>query len=189
MEDNIILKDQITIDEILKEEFEKFEESNKEEKINEHSAIESIEVLDWYIRTINEKKKKQEKVKEYVKRKIELLKKFEKQQANYNDTTNLKLKLRDHLLTERKKDKKYILATEHGTFVYKKLRKSRIRDEKEVIEYIRKNNPEILESVIKEKVSKSAFDEIFKDGIDVETGEIVPGVEVDETESMYINEK
>lgn len=89
-----------------------------------------------------------------------------------------------YYIEERAKDKKFKLSTPHGQLTSKKTTKYIYENEKEVINYCNQNEIEAIR--VKEELDKTAFKKLCRNGINQETGEIVPGVRVESIKSISI---
>ena len=67
----------------------------------------------------------------------------------------------------------------------RKSKKWHYQDEKELINYLKEsNNSELIR--VKEELDKAKIKAVFKDGINHETGEILPSVYIEEVETVSI---
>lgn len=84
----------------------------------------------------------------------------------------------------REKDPKAKLSTPYGKVSSRKATKWNYQDEEALKNYLKENNPDLIK--IEEKVIKTDLKKRYKDGVNKETGELLPGVEVTTEESITI---
>ena len=88
-----------------------------------------------------------------------------------------------YYIQERAKNKRFKLSTPYGKVTIRKSKKWNYDDEV-VKEYIKAENLPYIR--VKEELDKTSLKKEFKDGINPITGEIVPGITIEETESITI---
>ena len=88
-----------------------------------------------------------------------------------------------YYIQERAKDKRFKLSTPYGKVTTRKNKKWSYDDEV-VKEYIKAENLPYIR--IKEELDKTSLKKEFKDGINPLTGELVPGITIEEIESITI---
>ncbi|MDU6295580.1 host-nuclease inhibitor Gam family protein [Clostridium celatum] len=91
--------------------------------------------------------------------------------------------LNAYYVEQRAKDNKFKLSTPYGKVTAKKIKKWTY-DEEVVKEYVKAENLPFIR--IKEELDKSAIKKAFKDGVNNETGEYIPGITIEEIESISI---
>ena len=84
---------------------------------------------------------------------------------------------------ERAKDKKFKLSTPYGKVTARKTKKWTYDDEV-VKAYVKEENLPFIR--IKEELDKAAIKKAFKDGVNTETGEYIPGITIEEIDSITI---
>ena len=89
-----------------------------------------------------------------------------------------------YYVEERAKDKKFKLSTPYGKVTSRKTTKYIYEDEQVVIDYCNLNEIDAIR--VKEELDKTAFKKLCKDGVNQETGEVVPGVRVEVVESISV---
>ncbi|AWZ48431.1 hypothetical protein C3495_06200 [Clostridiaceae bacterium 14S0207] len=91
----------------------------------------------------------------------------------------------EYYLANRELDKKFKLSTPYGKVSSRKSKKYNWTDEEELLKYLKENkNDELIR--VKEEINKTEFKKVYKNGVNQETGEIIPGVDVREEESISI---
>lgn len=91
--------------------------------------------------------------------------------------------LNEYYVKERAKDKKFKLSTPYGKVTARKTKKWTYDDEV-VKAYVKAEELPFIR--IKEELDKVAIKKAFKDGVNTETGEYIPGIRIEEVESISI---
>ena len=91
--------------------------------------------------------------------------------------------LNDYYVKERTKDKRFKLSTPYGKVASRKTKKWTY-DEEVVKAYVKAEDLPFIR--IKEELDKAAIKKTFKDGVNTETGEYIPGIRIEEVESISI---
>lgn len=89
-----------------------------------------------------------------------------------------------YYIEERSKDKKFKLSTPYGKVTARNSKKWVYEDEESLLEYLKQSEPRCLR--VKEEINKTEVKMIFKNGVNSETGEILPFVRIEEEESISI---
>ena len=92
--------------------------------------------------------------------------------------------LQEYYREERAKDKKFKLSTPYGKVTARKSKKWIYEDEESLLEYLKQSEPNCIR--FKEEINKAEVKKIFKDGINAETGEILPFIKIEEEESISV---
>lgn len=185
MEENTVLKGQIDIMEALK-----MVEETKEVQEAEHQEgykVTDLSSATWCFRKIKANNDKVAELEAVAQEQINSIKEWlENEKKNY-DNSFFEFKLQEYYVEQRELDPKFRLSTPYGTVSSRKTTKYNYIDEEQVIKYLKENHSAALR--IKEEIDRTEFKKIYKDGVDHETGEIIPGVEVDIVESFSIKTK
>lgn len=188
MEENTILPGQIDIMEALKmvEETKEVQaiENNQEET---GFKIKDTETRDWCFKQIAKSKEKHKEINAYADAEIDKINRWRDEELKYYDTGFYEAKLKEYYIEQRELNPKFRLSTPYGTVSSRKTTKYNYVDEEQVIKYLKENHSAALR--VKEEIDKNEFKKIYKDGVDHETGEIIPGVEVGIVESFSIKTK
>ncbi|WP_418223541.1 host-nuclease inhibitor Gam family protein [Clostridium isatidis] len=91
--------------------------------------------------------------------------------------------LSEYYKKEKAVDKKFKLSTPYGKVTARKSKKWNYEEEK-LKEYIKSNNLPLIR--VKEEIDKAKLKKVFKDGINEETGEIIPGIVIEEVETISV---
>lgn len=92
--------------------------------------------------------------------------------------------LNEYYVKERAKDKKFKLSTPYGKVTSRKTSKYIYEDEQAIMDYCYKNEIDAIR--VKTELDKTALKKFCKDGVNQETGEIVPGIRIEKVESISI---
>ena len=91
----------------------------------------------------------------------------------------------EYYLTERNKDKKFKLSTPYGKVSVRKSKKWLYQDEVKLLEFLELGGEDKAIRTKKE-LDKVYIKDNWKDGVNKETGEILPFVKVEETETISV---
>lgn len=158
---------------------------NDLEEVREVYAINDLAGATWAfrkLRAIEEKKKELELVFD---EEINRLKEWfcEETKSLDDDKGYFEGLLSAYYIQERAKDKKFKLSTPYGKVTARKTKKWAYDDEV-VKEYVKSEKLPFIR--VKEELDKASLKKEFKDGINPVTGEIVPGITIEEVESISI---
>ena len=165
----------------------KLREEQLKEPIQQGFIIDDIHKATWAIKKLKAIEEKQQQLKEIKEYEIETIEKwFNKEIEEINrDKEHLETLLHMYYRENKKIDKKFKLSTPYGSMGMRKSKKWHYQDEKELINYLKEsNNSELIR--VKEELDKAKIKAVFKDGINPETGEILPSVYIEEVEAVNI---
>lgn len=91
--------------------------------------------------------------------------------------------LSEYYKKEKAKDKKFRLSTPSGKVTSKKT-STWIYEEDKLIDYIKSNDLPFIKT--KEEIDKAGLKKCFKDGINEETGEVIPGITIENGLSVTV---
>lgn len=185
MEENIVLKDQISIEEALKM-VEEAKESQEVEN-QEGFKITDLSSATWCLRKIKANNDKVAEIEAVAQEQIKSIKEWLEAEKKHYDNSFLEFKLQEYYKEQKEKDSKFRLSTAYGTVTSRKTRKPYWNDEEAILNYLRENNQDLIKR--KEEIDKIAFNKIYPEGINSETGEIIPGYETKIVESFSIKTK
>lgn len=183
MEDNIILEGQITVEEALGMTNSVVVE---EIKVDEFK-IEDLSSATWCFKKIKDNNDKIKEIKAVAEEQINSIKEWVEKEIKSYDNTFLEFKLQEYFKSQRDQDKKFKLSTPYGAVTSRKTTKYNYVDEELVLNYLKENHSAALR--IKEEIDKNEFKKIYKDGVNYETGEVIPGVEIETVENFNIKTK
>lgn len=93
--------------------------------------------------------------------------------------------LTEYYMKLRSENPKAKLNTPYGKVTSRKSKKWNYQNEEEILKYLKENEYSDLIKV-KEDINKAELKKMFKDGVNKETGEVLPGLEIKEEESISV---
>lgn len=157
-----------------------------QEEVKEDFKIDNLEGATWAfrkLRAIESKKAEIKAIADEEKARIDLWE--EQQLKQYEaDTEFFEGAISAYFIEERAKDKKFKLSTPYGKVSSRKTEKYIYEDEQAIKDYCNVNEIDAIR--VKEELDKAAFKKLCKGGINQETGEVVPGVRVENIETITV---
>ena len=152
----------------------------------EEFKIDSLEGATWAFRKLRAIESKEAEIKAIADEEINRINAWkEKELDQYSkDKEYFNYLLQEYYREERSKDKKFKLSTPYGKVTARKSKKWIYEDEESLLEYLKQSEPSCLR--VKEEINKTEVKKIFKDGVNSETGEILPFVRIEEEETISI---
>jgi len=149
-------------------------------------TVNDINQASWCLRKIRALKTKINETKELAAQERERINNWEKAESKGSEESigyfeNL---LCDYFKRVRETDPKAKVSTPYGKISSRKSTKWNYTDEEGLLKYLKENNSDLIRT--KEEINKAELKKKYKDGIDKETGEILPGVQVSTEESIQI---
>lgn len=157
-----------------------------QEERTEGFKIDNLEGATWAfrkLRAIESKKAEIKAIADEERARIDLWEQKEIKQYE-DDTEYFEGLLSAYYVAERAKDKKFKLSTPYGKVSSRKTEKYIYEDEQAIKDYCNVNEIDAIR--VKEELDKAAFKKLCKGGINQETGEVVPGVRVENTETITV---
>ena len=147
--------------------------------------IENLEGATWAFRKLRAIESKEVEIKAIAEEEINRVNSWkEKELEQYaKDKEYFSYLLEEYYRAEKAKDKKFKLSTPYGKVTARKTKKWAYYDEV-VKEYVKSEKLPFIR--VKEELDKASLKKEFKDGINPVTGEIVPGITIEEVESISI---
>ena len=161
-------------------------EQDLKEETKEGFKIEKLEGATWAfrkLRAITNKKAEIEAVASEEIARVEAWKKSEVEKYE-SDTEYFESLISTYFFEERSKDKKFKLSTPYGKVSTRKASKWIYEDEEALKQYVKDNEIDAIR--IKEELDKTNLKNICKDGVNHETGELLPGVTIEDTETITV---
>lgn len=148
--------------------------------------IDSLEGATWAFRKLRALTEKQEEVRRIAEEEIAKIEAWRDNEVDVytNDKNYFEGLLTEYYVEERAKDKKFKLNTPYGKVSSRKSKKWIYESEEQLLKYCKDNKIPAVR--VKEELDKTALKKLFKDGVDKESGEILPFVRIDETESITV---
>ena len=183
----------------IEEDFKWLEEDCDEEDVNEEEKkekevfkIKDLDSCNWVFRKIKMVQKEIDEVEEFHKNELKKLNEWKEKEVSKknNSIEYFKSLLIGYLLERRKENPKFIISTPIGKFSSRKNQdKYVIKDKECLISWLKENGKsDILK--IKEDVNisdiKKEFSKVGKKLIDENSGEVVPYLDIVESNDSYI---
>lgn len=152
----------------------------------EDFKIENLEGATWAFRKLRAIESKEVEIKAIAEEEINRVNSWkEKELDQYaKDKEYFNYLLEEYYRAEKAKDKKFKLSTPYGKVTARKSKKWIYEDEENLLEYLKGNEPSCIR--VKEEINKTEVKKLFKDGVNQETGEILPFVRIEEEESISV---
>ncbi|CAG9702660.1 conserved hypothetical protein [Clostridium neonatale] len=157
-----------------------------QEEVREGFKIDNLEGATWAfrkLRAIESKKAEIKAIADEERARIDLWEQQEIKQYEA-DREYFEGLLSAYYVEERTKDKKFKLSTPYGKVSSRKTEKYIYEDEQAIKDYCNVNEIDAIR--VKEELDKAAFKKLCKGGINQETGEVVPGVRVENIETITV---
>ena len=90
--------------------------------------------------------------------------------------------IEEYYRTNKAQDSKFKLSTPFGKVKSRKFKKWIYEDEEELLAYCNMNEIDVVR--VKETLDKAALKKLFEDGVNSETGEVLPFVRIEEVENI-----
>ena len=157
----------------------------KEERV-QGFRIENLESATWCFRKLRAISDKEREIQDVAASEIERIECWKKEQLKQyeSDAEFFQGCISAYFIEERAKDKKFKLSTPYGKVTARKTKKWIYEDEEALKKYVKENDIELIK--VKEELDKVTLKKIFKDGINQETGEVIPGVRIEESETITV---
>lgn len=160
--------------------------NNTLEEEREGFKVDSLESATWCFRKLRAIAEKEAEIKTVAEEEINRINDWkEKELDQYaKDKEYFNYLLEEFYREERAKDKKFKLSTPYGKVSSRKATKWIYEDENSLLEYLKNNEVSCIR--VKEEINKTDLKKVFKNGVNQETGEILPFVRIEEEESISI---
>lgn len=138
-----------------------------------------------YFKKINEVKKEIKEKEEFKLNEISKIEKWFLTETKYLNELleHYQSELIAYYIAKRRDNPKARVSTPWGKVQSRKTKKWAY-DEQIVIDYMREYAPEMIR--VKEELDKATIKKEFKDGVNIYTGEVIPGVTITEEESISV---
>ena len=156
----------------------------KEER--EQFTIDNLEGATWAFRKLRAIKAKEDEFKKVADEEINKIQTWLENElkATQSDREYFEGLLTEYYKTEKDKDSKFKLSTPYGRVSSRTTDKYYYEDEEEIKDYCNENGLDCVR--VKEELDKTAFKKLCKGGVNLETGEVVPGVRVEKETSISV---
>lgn len=92
--------------------------------------------------------------------------------------------LTEYYMKLRSENPKAKLNTPYGKVTSRKNKKYNWINEEGLIKYLKENNKKLIR--VREEINKIEFKKVYKNGVNEETGEVLPGIEIKEEETILV---
>lgn len=156
------------------------------QEVREGFKIENLEGATWAFRKLRAIEKKETDIKAIAEEEMARITSWrDSELKQYEaDKQYFSFLLEEYYKNEKAKDKKFKLSTPYGKVTARKSNKWNYENEEALVKYLKDNKPELVR--VKEEVNKTELKKVFKDGVDKVTGEILPFVTIEETETITV---
>lgn len=158
---------------------------NDLEEVRDSFKINNLEGATWAFRKLRAIEAKVTELKEVAQEEINRINEWLSKEVKSleDDKAYFEGLLTAYYMNEKANDKKFKLSTPYGKVSCRKVKKWSY-DEEAVKEYLKSENLPFLK--VKEEVDKAELKKAFKDGLNTESGEYIPGIVIEEVESISI---
>lgn len=142
--------------------------------------IENLEGATWAFRKLRAIESKEDEIKDTAQKEIEVITSWrDKELEQYaKDKEYFNYLLEEYYRAEKAKDKKFKLSTPYGKVTSRTENKFIYDSEEEIINYCDENNLEVVKT--KKTLDKTTFKKLCPNGVNEETGEVIPGLRIEE---------
>lgn len=148
--------------------------------------IDSLEGATWAFRKLRALTEKQEEVKKIASEEIEKVEAWRdtELESYANDKAYFEGLLTDYYVKQKAEDSKFKLSTPYGKVTSRKAKKWVYESEEQLLKYCKDNKIPAVR--VKEELDKAGLKKLYKDGVNAETGELLPFVHIDESTSITV---
>jgi len=159
------------------------------QEVREGFKIENLEGATWAFRKLRAIENKEADIKAIAEEEMARITSWrDAELKQYEaDKQYFSFLLEEYYKNEKAKDKKFKLSTPYGKVTARKSSKWNYENEEALVKYLKDNKPELVR--VKEEVNKTELKKVFKDGVDKETGEVLPFVTIEETETITVKSR
>lgn len=159
---------------------------NDLQEVKEEFKVIDLQSATWVLRKLRAVNEKMNEINTISVEEISRINEWaEKEVKSLNDDKEyFEGLLSAYYIEERAKDKKFKLSTPYGKVTSRKTSKYIYEDEQAIMDYCNMNEIDVTR--VKEELDKTSFKKLCKDGVNQETGEVVPGVRVETVESISV---
>lgn len=154
-------------------------------EVREGFKIENLETANWAFRKLRALEEKENEIKALAEVEINRISTWKENELKQYEGVKqyFEFLLSEYFKNEKAKDKKFKLSTPYGKVTARKTNKWTY-DEEKLKDYIKTNDLPFIK--VKEEIDKAGLKKCFKDGINTETGEVIPGIAIEEIESISV---
>ena len=148
--------------------------------------IDSLEKASWVFKKVRERKQELQKLKDLAETEKANIDSWLTQESRglVADIEHFETLIQLYYKKEREENPKFKLTTPFGKVSTRKSSKLVVDDEETLKEWIKANDVPALK--VKEEIDKATMKKLFAKGFDAFTGEIIPGMHIEENENIAI---
>lgn len=156
------------------------------EEKREGFEINDLEGATWTFRKLRAISEKEAEIKAVAQVELDKVQRWldEELKAYEDDKAYFEGLLTAYYAKERQENNKFKLSTPYGKVTSRKAEKYIYEDEQAIMDYCNVNEIDCIR--VKEELDKTSFKKLCKGGVNLETGEVVPGVRVETVESINV---
>ncbi|WP_242957671.1 host-nuclease inhibitor Gam family protein, partial [Clostridium cochlearium] len=162
------------------------QEELKEMEQLEGFKITNIDEANWAFRKIRALKEEVKETNLLADKEIERINSWREKEtkASIDNIEYFEGLLTEYYMKLRNENPKAKLNTPYGKVTSRKSKKYNWINEEELLKYLKENNTELIR--VKEEINKIEFKKVYKNGVNEETGEVLPGIEIKEEETISV---
>ncbi len=156
------------------------------EEAREEFQISSLEGATWAFRKLRAINQKEVEIKAIAEEEISKVKTWLENElkATEDNKAYFESILAQYYKLEKEKDSKFKLSTPYGKVTSRETDKYYYDDENSIMDYCNINEIDCIR--VKEELDKTLFKKLCKGGINLETGEVIPGVRIEKETSISV---
>lgn len=154
----------------------------------EQFIVDNIDKADWAFEKLAETNEQIEQIDDRYNKKLDRLNAWREEEigALESNKTYFETLLTEYYIQQKAINPKFKLTSEYGA-VSSRTTKAYVYSDEEVISWLEENNSDLIR--VKKEINKTEFKKLYKDGINAETGEVVPGIELEEKTTYAVKLK
>lgn len=158
----------------------------QQEELKDEFKVVDLSSATWTMRKLKEIADKKAEIKAVADTEIERINKWQEEELKYHEDNREYFEglLSVYYVEQKKTDKKFTLKTPYGKVTSRCISKWLYEDEEKLMEYLEAEDTRAIR--IKKEIDKTYLKGNFKDAVNKNTGELLPGVRIEETESITI---
>lgn len=158
------------------------------EEVTEHDGfkLKDIEGVNWAFRKIRAYETKKAEIDDLRAKELERINLWHKKETEQleGNMEYFKGLITEYYIKLKENDPKAKISTPNGKISSRKQTKYNYIDEEALLSWVKENHKELVK--VKEELDKAEFKKVFKSNVDLNTGEIIPGLEIKEEETIQI---
>ena len=158
----------------------------QQEEIKEEFKVVDLSSATWTMRKLKEIADKKAEIKAVADEDIQRITKWQEEELKRHEDNKSYFEglLSVYYTEQRKLDKKFKLSTPYGKVTSRHNTKWLYENEEKLMKYLEEEDTRAIR--IKKEIDKTYLKENFKDAVNKTTGELLPGVRIEESDSITI---